>query len=141
MTSALSKKKMWLILSFIWEIPWGNHGLDPLNHYHSDLTLTWIPHRNARHLPVPFLTSFILWFSYIQFVCLPYIYNEETQMPSSSAAVWMLTSLNFFRLPFHHCKSCVYNCNDLFLFNSSPHSAYIWFSNTPDWKNAVNWKV
>ena len=29
------------------------------------------------------------------------------------------TSLNFFRLSFHSCKSCVYNCDDLLSNNSS----------------------
>ena len=40
------------------------------------------------------------------------------------------SSLNvfFFRLSFHNCKSCVYNCDDLLSYNSSPHSSHIWFS-------------
>ena len=27
-----------------------------------------------------------------------------------------------------YCKSCVYNCDDLLLYNSSPRSSRIWFS-------------
>ena len=37
-------------------------------------------------------------------------------------------TLNFFRLSFRNCKSCVYNCDDPLSFNSSPHSSHIWFS-------------
>ena len=29
------------------------------------------------------------------------------------------TSLNFFRLSFRNCKSCVYNCDDLLSYNNS----------------------
>ena len=35
-------------------------------------------------------------------------------------------SLNFFRLSFRNCKSCVYNCDDL-SYNSSPRSSHICF--------------
>ena len=34
----------------------------------------------------------------------------------------------FFRLSFHNCISCVYNCDDLPSNNSSLHSSHIWFS-------------
>ena len=29
---------------------------------------------------------------------------------------------------FRNCKSCVYNCDDLLSYNSSPRSSHIWFS-------------
>ena len=32
------------------------------------------------------------------------------------------TSLNFFRVSFHNCKSCVYNCDDLLSYNTSTNS-------------------
>ena len=32
------------------------------------------------------------------------------------------------RLSFRSCKSCVYNCDDLPPYNSSPLSSHIWFS-------------
>ena len=35
------------------------------------------------------------------------------------------TSLNFFRLSFPNYKSCVYNCDDLLSYNSSPRSSHI----------------
>ena len=38
------------------------------------------------------------------------------------------TSLNFFSLSFRNCKSCISNCNDLLLYNSSPQSSRIRFS-------------
>ena len=34
----------------------------------------------------------------------------------------------FFRLSFRNCKSCVYNCDDLLSYNSSPRSSHIRFS-------------
>ena len=36
----------------------------------------------------------------------------------------------FFRLSFRNCKSCVYNCDDLLSYNSSPRSSHIWFSSS-----------
>ena len=33
-----------------------------------------------------------------------------------------------FRLSFCNCKSCVYSCDDLLSYNSSPRSSLIWFS-------------
>ena len=38
----------------------------------------------------------------------------------------------FFRLSFRDCKSCVYNCDDHPLFNSSLRSSHIWFSYIPN---------
>ena len=37
------------------------------------------------------------------------------------------SSLNLWRLSFCNCQNCVYNCNDLLSFNSSPRSFSMWF--------------
>ena len=43
----------------------------------------------------------------------------------------------FCQAPFRNCKSCVYNCDDLLSFNSSPCSLHIWFSYIPNFKNLI----
>ena len=48
---------------------------------------------------------------------------------------------NFFRLSFYSCKSCVYNCDDLLSYNSSPRSSHIWFSYIHNFRFIfVKWK-
>ena len=44
-----------------------------------------------------------------------------------------LTSLNFFRLSFRNCKSCVKNCDDLLSYSSIHRSSHIWFSYIHNW--------
>ena len=48
---------------------------------------------------------------------------------------WFLTRIETwsnpvqkFRLSFCNCKSCIYSCDDLLSYNSSPRSSLIWFS-------------
>ena len=87
-----------------------------------------------------------IWFSYIHnfIIILSRVYNEPIQRPAPSWLVSSIgralhryrrgqgfesrTSLNFFRLSFRICKSCVYNCDDHPSFNSSLRSSHIWFS-------------
>ena len=45
------------------------------------------------------------------------------------------TSLNIFRLSFRNCKSCVYYCDDLLSYNSSPRSSHIY-----DFHIFITWK-
>ena len=45
------------------------------------------------------------------------------------------TSLNIFRLSFRNCKGCVYKCDDLLSYNSSPRS-----SHTYDFHIFITWK-
>ena len=40
-------------------------------------------------------------------------------LASSALFFGSLTSLNYFRLSFRNCKSCVYNCDDLLSFKKS----------------------
>ena len=48
---------------------------------------------------------------------------------------------NFFRLSFYSCKSCVYNCDDLLSYYSSPRSSHIWFSYIHNFRFIfVKWK-
>ena len=48
---------------------------------------------------------------------------------------------NFFRLSFYSCKSCVYNCDDLLSYNSSPRSSHVWFSHIHNFRFIfVKWK-
>lgn len=72
------------------------------------------------------------WFSYIHNFII--ILSEPIQGPAPSWLVSSIgialhryrrgqgfesrTSLNFFRLSFRNCKSCVYNCDDLLLYKS-----------------------
>ena len=46
------------------------------------------------------------------------------------------TSLSIFRLSFRNCKGCVYKCDDLLSYNSSPPS-----SHTYDFHMFITWKV
>ena len=43
------------------------------------------------------------------------------------------TNLNFFRLSFRNCKSCVYNCDDLFSYNKLPKVAENASLQSPDY--------
>ena len=43
------------------------------------------------------------------------------------------TSLNFFRLSFRNCKSCVYNCDDLLSYNKLPKVAENASLQSPDY--------
>ena len=89
----------------------------------------------------------IYWFSYIHnfIIILSRVYKDPIQLPAPSWLVSLIgralhryrrgqgfesrTSLIFFfRLSFRNCKSCVFNCDDLFSYNSSLRSSQIWFS-------------
>ena len=90
-----------------------------------------------------------IWFPYIHnfIIILLQVYNEPIQRPAPS---WIVssdgralhryrrgkgsesrTSLNFFFFftpCFRNFKSCVYNCDNLLSYNSSPRSSHVWFS-------------
>ena len=48
------------------------------------------------------------------------------------------TILRFFRLSFHNCKSCIYNCDDLLSYNSSPRISHVWFSLFITWSSSFH---
>ena len=99
------------------------------------------------------LCSSHIWFSYIHnfIIILSRVYNEPIQRPAPSWLVSLIgralhryrrgqgfesrTSLNFFRLSFRNCISCVYNCDDLPSNNSSLRSSHIWFSYIHNFKS------
>ena len=47
------------------------------------------------------------------------------------------TNLNFFRLSFRNCKSCVYNCDDLFSYNKLPKVAENASLQSPDYRRVL----
>ena len=90
-----------------------------------------------------FYVDFISFIHYF-IVILSWVYNQPAQWPAPSRLVSSIycralyrfkgqglescTSLYFFfRLSFRNCRSCVYNCNDLFSFNSWPCSSSLWY--------------
>ena len=94
-----------------------------------------------------------IWFSYIHnvIIILSRVYNEPIQRPVPTWLVSSIvralnryrrgqgfesrTSLIFLMLSFRNCKSCVYNCDDLLSYNSSPRSSHIY-----DFHIFITWK-
>ena len=99
------------------------------------------------------LCSSHIWFSnvYNFIIILSRVYHEPIQRPAPSWLVSLIgralhryrrgqgfesrTSLNFFRLSFRNCISCVYNCDDLPSNNSSLRSSHIWYSYIHNFKS------
>ena len=52
------------------------------------------------------------------------VHHLETQQLVSISS----SSSSCYHYYFRNCKSCVYNCDDLLSYNSSPRSSHIWFS-------------
>ena len=113
--------KLWK--SYMWTAEWR---IDPfLNCISCAYNCDDLPSNNSS------LRSSHIWFSYIHnfIIILSRVYNEPIQWPAPSWLVSLIgralhwyrrgqgfesrTSLNFFRLSFLNCISCVYNCNDL----------------------------
>ena len=97
-----------------------------------------------------------IWISYIHnfIIIFSWVYNGPIQWPAPSWLVSLIgralhlyrrtqeyesgTSRNFFfRLSFCNCKSCIYNCDDLPLYNSLLHSSHRWFSYIHNFKNSI----
>ena len=55
--------------------------------------------------------------------------KRETKSKSQACCVTSktktMTDEFFFRRSFRNCNSCVYNCNDLLSYNSSPSSSHV----------------
>ena len=54
--------------------------------------------------------------------------NDQLEDTSHVKFYFYGISLNFFRLSFRNCKSCVNNYDDLLSYNSSPRNSHIWLS-------------
>ena len=58
--------------------------------------------------------------------------SSSSSSPSSSSSSYYYYCYYYhyyyYYYYFRNCKSCVYNCDDLLSYNSSPRSSHIWFS-------------
>ena len=54
--------------------------------------------------------------------------SETTVHHLKTQQLVSISSSSCYYYYFRNCKSCVYNCDDLLSYNSSPRSSHIWFS-------------